>query len=284
MQFLRAISTAALFVLFGTIVPAYAQHEQEKQAQPEKQQSKPQQGARPSAQQQRPQAEPQRPQAQHAQKKQKHPAQQPKQERAQQTKPQQPKQQRAQQTKPQQPKQQRAQQAKPQQPKQQQAQQTKQPQQGHPTQQQARQTEQPQQGHPTRPQAVAWQQQKGWLKQGGGWQGHSTWQQSGDRNWDSDHRSWAQRGGYGGYYIPQNTYNLSFGSQHWFRMHGQPTIYLGYPRFSYGGFWFLLVDPWPGSWAENWYANDDVYIDYDDGYYLCNRTYPGVRLAITVSL
>src|ERR1039457_4450684 len=245
MQFLRAISTAALFVLFGTIVPAYAQHEQEKQAQPEKQQSKPQQGARPSAQQQRPQAQPQRPQAQHAQQQQKQPAQQPKQERAQQT---------------------------------------KQPQQGHPTQQQARQTEQPQQGHPTRPQAVAWQQQKGWLKQGGGWQGHSTWQQSGDRNWDSDHRSWAQRGGYGGYYIPQNTYNLSFGSQHWFRMHGQPTIYLGYPRFSYGGFWFLLVDPWPGSWAENWYANDDVYIDYDDGYYLCNRTYPGVRLAITVSL
>src|ERR1039457_1016871 len=83
MQFLRAISTAALFVLFGTIVPAYAQHEQEKQAQPEKQQSKPQQGARPSAQQQRPQAQPQRPQAQHAQQQQKQPAQQPKQERAQ---------------------------------------------------------------------------------------------------------------------------------------------------------------------------------------------------------
>jgi hypothetical protein len=59
---------------------------------------------------------------------------------------------------------------------------------------------------------------------------------------------------------------------------------MGYPRFSYGGFWFLLVDPWPGSWAENWYSTDDVYIDYADGYYLCNRTYPGVRLAITVSL
>jgi len=59
---------------------------------------------------------------------------------------------------------------------------------------------------------------------------------------------------------------------------------MGYPRFSYGGFWFMLVDPWPGTWAENWYANDDVYIVYDDGYYLCNRTYPGVMLAITVSL
>ena len=46
----------------------------------------------------------------------------------------------------------------------------------------------------------------------------------------------------------------------------------------------MLVDPWPGSWAENWYADDDVYIDYDDGYYLYNRRYPGVRLAIVVSL
>jgi len=210
--------------------------------------------------------------------------QQPKQERAQQTKPQQPKQERSQQTKPQQPKQERAQQTKPQQPKQERAQQTHQQPQGHATQQQARQTEQPQQGHPSRPQAVAWQQQKGWLKQGGGWQGHSTWAQNGDRNWDRDHRTWAQRGGYGGYYISENTYNLSFGSGHWFRMHRRPEIYMGYPRFSYGGFWFMLVDPWPGTWAENWYTNDDVYIEFDDGYYLCNRTYPGIRLAVTVSL
>lgn len=62
MQFLRSTSTVAVVLLFGGIVPAYAQHEQqpEKQAQPEKQQSKPQQAARPSAKQQRPQAQPQR--------------------------------------------------------------------------------------------------------------------------------------------------------------------------------------------------------------------------------
>ncbi len=255
MQFLRAItSTAAVVLLFGTIVPVYAQHEPqgEKQAQPEKQQSRPQESARPAAQppkQQQPQ------QQQRAQ---------------QQPKPQQPQQQRAQQQpKQQQPQQQRA----PQQAKQQQ------PQQGR-----AQQPQQAQQGHATRPQAVAWQQQKGWLKQGGGWQGHSTWAQNGDPNWNNDHRTWAQRGGYGGYYIPENTYNLHFGDHHWFRMHGMPAIYMGYPRFSYEGFWFMLVDPWPGSWAENWYANDDVYIDYDDGYYLCNRAYPGVRLALMVSL
>ncbi len=158
------------------------------------------------------------------------------------------------------------------------------PKQQQPQQGRAQQPQQAQQGHATRPQAVAWQQQKGWLKQGGGWQGHSTWAQNGDPNWNNDHRTWAQRGGYGGYYIPENTYNLHFGDHHWFRMHGMPAIYMGYPRFSYEGFWFMLVDPWPGSWAENWYANDDVYIDYDDGYYLCNRAYPGVRLALMVSL
>ena len=64
-----------------------------------------------------------------------------------------------------------------------------------------------------------------------------------------------------------------------------PTIYMGYPRFSYGGSSFLIVDPWPEYWAANWYATDDVYIDHDDdGYYLYDRRYPGVGLAITVVL
>jgi hypothetical protein len=107
-------------------------------------------------------------------------------------------------------------------------------------------------------------------------------QQDRVHNWAGDHRTWAQRGGYGGYYIPQDRFSLSFGIGHWFRM-GSPTIYMGYPRFSYGGFSFMLLDPWPESWAENWYSSDDVYIDYnDDGYYLYNRRYPGVGLALTV--
>jgi len=63
-----------------------------------------------------------------------------------------------------------------------------------------------------------------------------------------------------------------------------PSIYMGYPRFSYGGFSFMLVDPWPEYWAQNWYDTDDVYIDYDNGYYLYNRRYPDVRLAVTVAL
>jgi hypothetical protein len=59
---------------------------------------------------------------------------------------------------------------------------------------------------------------------------------------------------------------------------------MGYPRFEYGGYAFLLVDPYPEYWADNWYDSDDLYIDYDDGYYLYNRGYPQVRLAITIAL
>jgi hypothetical protein len=67
-------------------------------------------------------------------------------------------------------------------------------------------------------------------------------------------------------------------------MNSRPSIYMGYPRFSYGGFQFLLLDPWPEYWGEDWYNTDDVYIDYDDGYYLYNRRSPYVRLAISVVL
>lgn len=77
---------------------------------------------------------------------------------------------------------------------------------------------------------------------------------------------------------------LSFGNQHYFRLRQRPVMYMGYPRFQYGGFSFMLLDRYPEYWADNWYDDDDVYIDYDDGYYLYNRQYPRVRLAITVVL
>jgi hypothetical protein len=84
--------------------------------------------------------------------------------------------------------------------------------------------------------------------------------------------------------VPQNTFSLSFGSQHFFRIRSQPVMYLGYPRFEYSGFSFLMVDPWPEYWSDNWYDADDLYIDYDDGYYLYNRSYPQVRLAVMITL
>ena len=79
-------------------------------------------------------------------------------------------------------------------------------------------------------------------------------------------------------------FGLYFGSQHWFRINTLPTIYEGYPRFQYGGFWFMMLDPWPESWPVNWYATDDVYVGYDNGYYLYNRRDPGYAIALTVML
>jgi len=84
--------------------------------------------------------------------------------------------------------------------------------------------------------------------------------------------------------MPQYSFNMYFGSSHYFRLRTRPVMYMGYPRFEYGGYSFLLVDPWPEYWADDWYNTDDVYIDYDDGYYLYNRRSPSVRLAIMIDL
>ncbi len=69
-------------------------------------------------------------------------------------------------------------------------------------------------------------------------------------------------------------------------MYSLPVMYVGgHRRFRYGGYWFGLVDPWPEYWSNNWYDNDDVYVDYSDGgYYLYNRSYPGDRIAISFYL
>jgi len=134
----------------------------------------------------------------------------------------------------------------------------------------------------TQQEARIWQDRQGW-RHHSAWQQHSTWQEHRARRWQSDHRAWAQRGGYGGYYIPEDRFRLSFGSQHLFLIQSCPAIFMGYPRFRYGDFWFMLVDPWPEDWAETWYATDVVYVDYfHDGYYLCNPRHPSIRIAVFV--
>ena len=65
-----------------------------------------------------------------------------------------------------------------------------------------------------------------------------------------------------------------------FRM-SRPTVYMGYPQFSYGGYSFLLLDPWPEYWPPDWYETDNLYVDYDDGYYLYDTRFPYIRLTIT---
>src|SRR5665213_2080814 len=114
----------------------------------------------------------------------------------------------------------------------------------------------------------------------------STFQSHRAGNWQSDHRSWQQRGGYNGYRIPDDRYRGYFGSQHYFRIYDLPfMVYGGFPRFQYQGYWITLLDPWPENWSNDWYDNDDVYINYgNDGYYMYNRRYPGIGIAVSISM
>ena len=115
---------------------------------------------------------------------------------------------------------------------------------------------------------------------------HAAWHEHGSHNWDADHRNWQQRGGYHGYRIPDDRFRGYFGQDHGFRISGLPFLVVGgFPRFQYQGYWFSEVDPWPEYWGDNWYDNDDVYVNYvDNGYYLYNRRYPNVGIAINVSM
>lgn len=114
----------------------------------------------------------------------------------------------------------------------------------------------------------------------------AVWQEHRARNWQSEHRTWQQRGGYNGYRIPEGRYRGQFGPEHVFRIHSYPlAVFGGYPRFQFGGFWFSVVDRWPEYWSDRWYDDDDVYIDFaGDGYYLYNRRHPGDRISISVHL
>ena len=114
---------------------------------------------------------------------------------------------------------------------------------------------------------------------------HSAWQQHRSQHWESDHRNWQQRGGYRGYRIPDDRYREYFGQGHGFRIYGLPfQLVGGYPRFRHQGYWLSAVDPWPEYWGNDWYDNDDVYVTYEDnGYYLYNRGYPNVGIAISIS-
>ncbi|MBZ5652307.1 MAG: hypothetical protein LAO18_17695 [Acidobacteriia bacterium] len=112
------------------------------------------------------------------------------------------------------------------------------------------------------------------------------WQRQRAHNWQREHRPWHARGGYHGYFIPEDRFRAHFGRGHWFRVHEVPVVVVeGSPRFQFGGYWFSVVDPCPETWSPVWYRTDDVYVDYvNDGYYMYNRRHPGIAIAINVSL
>jgi hypothetical protein len=112
----------------------------------------------------------------------------------------------------------------------------------------------------------------------------TVWQEHRAKNWQSEHHTWQDRGGYKGYHIPDARYRGHFGPSHGFRMSSFPLVVVGgFPRFQFGGFWFSVMDPWPEYWADGWYGTDDLYVEFSGGgYYLCNRRYPTDLIALTV--
>jgi hypothetical protein len=79
-------------------------------------------------------------------------------------------------------------------------------------------------------------------------------------------------------HIPEQKFRAQFGREHHFAVQ-RPVIVEGSPGFFYGGYSFVLVDPWPVEWA----YTDDCYVDYVDGeYFLFDVFHPGVRIALFV--
>lgn len=112
------------------------------------------------------------------------------------------------------------------------------------------------------------------------------WPRYQSRDWGSQHRTWIQRGGYGGYRIPMSRFNVYFGRRHRFHLSNFNVRVVGsYPEFYADGYWFTMLDPIPYYWGEDWYYNDYVTVVYvDGGYYLLDEAYPDDLVAIDVRL
>ncbi len=82
----------------------------------------------------------------------------------------------------------------------------------------------------------------------------------------------------GGGRIPDDRYRAHFGQEHRFRVNQGD--YRNH-RFQYGGYSFGFVDAWPSNWL---YTQDVFVVDIDGVYYLCNPMYPGVNVALSVTL
>jgi hypothetical protein len=251
-------------LLLEAMTPAYAQHDQreqesrrpnqEQQAKPERQQAPPNPGKQPQQV---------KPAGQEAPRRSKEPAPNRRPQPASSARPEEPQRARGQQERQQQNV--KAQQEQKQRPPQVKGQQDQKQKQEQPRQQQAKQPVQ--------------QVQREYENQHRG-----AWLDRRANNWQAEHRSWQQRGGYTGYRIPDARYRGFFGPSHSFRMFSFPLLVVGgFPRFQYGGLWFSVIDPWPEYWSNNWYDSDDLYVEfYGGGYYLRNRMHPRDRMALTV--
>ena len=82
----------------------------------------------------------------------------------------------------------------------------------------------------------------------------------------------------GGGRIPADRYKANFGREHHFRV--SEGDYRNH-RFQYGGYSFGFVDAWPSNWL---YTQDVYVVEINGVYYLCNASYPGVNLTLSITL
>ena len=79
--------------------------------------------------------------------------------------------------------------------------------------------------------------------------------------------------------ISEGDFHAHFGREHRFAP-GRIQVYEGRPQFTYTGYVFELLNPWPSDWA---YDTDDYYVDYfDDEYWLCSFSHPEIRLELII--
>jgi hypothetical protein len=76
--------------------------------------------------------------------------------------------------------------------------------------------------------------------------------------------------------ISDEHYRASFGNGHNFHVNRGD---YDHRRFSYGGYSFGFIDPWPASW----YYTDNVYVVYEGGgYYMYDAIHPGMRISVNI--
>jgi hypothetical protein len=78
--------------------------------------------------------------------------------------------------------------------------------------------------------------------------------------------------------IPDDRFKANFGREHSFRV--SQSDYQSH-RFQYGGYWFGFESAWPSNWL---YTQNVYVVEIDGVYYLCNASYPGVNLTLSVTL
>jgi DNA mismatch repair ATPase MutL len=103
-------------------------------------------------------------------------------------------------------------------------------------------------------------------------------QQQDRNNLQEQRNAQQQHAGNNGGRIPDDRYKANFGQEHRFRV--SQADYRD-RRFQYGGYWFGFEGVWPSNWL---YTQDVFVVEINGVYYLCNASYPGVNIALSVTL